>query len=209
MAIGPTVRRLFGKYEPQIAALYRSIYIDLDDYIGQIERWVKNPKRILEIGAGEGAVTERLAEAFPNASITGIDITDNVGRLYAGPTGKVTFEQKTVQEVAASQPGSYDFVILSDVLHHVPTNLRPEILSSARQCLSKDGLMIFKDWGRARTPIHMMCLASDRYLTGDDVSFLTATEAEQLLAHHFGASAIADRTTIAPWSNNYAFLING
>ena len=209
MPLGPTVRRLFGRYEPQIASLYRSIYIDLDAYLAQIEKWISEPRRILEIGAGEGAVTERLARAYPSAEITGIDITENVGRLYSGPKRNVTFEQTTVQQVAATRPCAFDFVILSDVLHHVPTSLRPEILTSAKRCLSSDGQLIFKDWGRARTPIHLMCLASDRYLTGDDVSFLTASEAEELLARFFEPSSIADRATIAPWSNNYAFLING
>ena len=46
-----------------------------------------NPRRILEVGCGEGAVSERLAALYPNAEITAIDITPNVGRLYAGRLG--------------------------------------------------------------------------------------------------------------------------
>ena len=209
MPIGPTVRRLFGRHEPAVAALYRSIYIDLDAYLRQIQDWVIAPQRILEVGAGEGAVTERLALAYPDAEILAIDITPSVGRLYAGPRGKVAFAQQTVQQVALDQPGGFDCVILSDVLHHVPPAIRDDIIAALRGCLALGGRLVFKDWARTATPIHWMCLASDRYLTGDDVSFLTPLEAEGLIAAKFGPAAIAERTTIAPWRNNYAMLVRG
>jgi len=207
MPIGPFVRQLFGRHEPTIAALYRSIYIDLDAYMRQIQDWVVAPQRILEIGAGEGAVTEKLAQAYPEAEILAIDITPSVGRLYSGPCDKVIFAQKTVQEVALEQPKGFDFVILSDVIHHVPPAIREEIVAALQACLAPKGWLVFKDWARTRTPIHWMCMASDRYLTGDDVSFLKPQEAEELIASRFGASAIAARATIAPWRNNFALLV--
>lgn len=209
MPIGPVVRRLFGRHEPAISNLYRSIYIDLDAYLRQIQDWVAAPQRILEVGAGEGAVTEKLAKAYPDAEIMAIDIIPSVGRLYAGPRANVTFAQKTVQEVARDRPGSFDFVILSDVIHHVPPVMREEIIMALGGCLAPGGLLVFKDWMRARTPIHWMCLASDRYLTGDDVSFLDPREAENLITSRFGASAIAARATISPWRNNLALLVRG
>ena len=207
MPIGPFVRQLFGRHEPMIAALYRSIYIDLDAYMRQIQDWVVAPQRILEIGAGEGAVTEKLAQAYPEAEILAIDITPSIGRLYSGPRDKVIFAQKTVQEVAVEQPKSFDFVILSDVIHHVPPAIREEIVAALQICLAPKGWLVFKDWARTRTPIHWMCIASDRYLTGDDVSFLKLQEAEELIASRFGGSAIAARATIAPWRNNFALLV--
>jgi SAM-dependent methyltransferase len=209
LPIGPTIRKLFGRHEPAVAALYRSIYIDLDAYLRQIRAWVPAPRRILEVGAGEGAVTARLARAYPDAEILAIDITASVGRLYAGPRGKVTFAQTTVQQVARDQAGQFDFVILSDVLHHVPPEMREDIIAALRGCLVADGKLVFKDWARTRTPIHWMCLGSDRYLTGDEVSFLSPQEAECLIASHFGPAAIAGRATIAPWRNNFALLVHG
>ena len=207
MPIGPFVRQLFGRHEPAIVALYRSIYIDLNAYMRQIQDWVVAPQRILEIGAGEGAVTEKLAQAYPEAEILAIDITPSIGRLYSGPRDKVIFAQKTVQEVAVEQPKGFDFVILSDVIHHVPPAIREEIVAALQACLAPKGWLVFKDWARTRTPIHWMCIASDRYLTGDDVSFLKPQEAEELIASRFGASAIAARATIAPWRNNFALLV--
>lgn len=209
MPVGPAVRKMFGRHERHIAELYRSIYIDLDSYIEVISRWISAPKRILEVGAGEGAVTERLAQAFPDAEILGIDIMPAVGRLYAGPTDRVRFRETTVQQVAAEQPGAFDFVILSDVIHHVPVPLRREILEAVRACVAPGGHAIFKDWARSATPIHWMCLASDKYLTGDDVHFLSRDEAAETLEEVFGRGAIADTAFVKPWRNNFAFLLNG
>ncbi|MBS1240017.1 MAG: putative 3-demethylubiquinone-9 3-O-methyltransferase [Proteobacteria bacterium] len=209
MPIGPAVRKMFGRHERQIAELYRSIYIDLDSYIEVISNWISSPRRILEVGAGEGAVTERLAQAFPDAEILGIDIMPAVGRLYEGPVGKVRFEEKTVQQLAVEQPGAFDFVILSDVIHHVPPALRREILEALRACVAPGGRVIFKDWARSKTPIHWMCMASDKYLTGDDVNFLSRDEAAAAIEDVFGGGTIAATAFVKPWRNNFVFLLNG
>ncbi len=209
MALGPIIRSMFGRHEAAVANLYRSIFIDLDAYIAQVVKWVPAPRRILEVGAGEGAVTERLARAFPLAEIVAIDITPRVGRLYKGRQERVTFLQKTVQDMAVEQPGGFDFVILSDVIHHVPTALRSAIIAALRGCLASDGLLVFKDWAEDRTVIHWLCKTSDVYLTGDDVSYLDAPKLEALIETGFGAKTIVDRATIAPWRNNFAMLVRG
>ncbi len=208
MPIGPAVRRMFGRHETAVAALYRSIYIDLDAYLSQIQRWIPSASSILEVGAGEGAVTQRLALAYPEAEITAIDVTPSVGRLYAGPQGRVTFLQKTVQSLADERPGQFDFIILSDVIHHVPLAIRQEIITSVQRCLAPGGRLIFKDWARTATPIHWLCELSDRYLTGDDVDYLNQAEAQALISGTFGTSAIAEQATVAPWRNNFAFLVH-
>lgn len=209
MALGPKIRKMFGRHEPAVASLYRSMFIDLDAYLARIEAWVPAPRRILEVGAGEGAVTERLDKAFPAAEILAIDIVPTVGRLYQGSRGHVTFAQKTVQEVAAEQPASFDFVILSDVIHHVPLALRAEIIGALRACLAPGGSLIFKDWASSPTPIHWLCKAGDVYLTGDNVSHVTPDEAEAMIETSFGKGAVIDRATVAPWRNNFAMLVRG
>lgn len=93
MRIGPAVRRLFGRYEHRIAAFYRALFFDIDDYKRQLQAWAPGPKRILEVGCGEGAVTEVLVELYPSARITAIDIMPAVGRLYRGPSETVQFRQ--------------------------------------------------------------------------------------------------------------------
>jgi 2-polyprenyl-6-hydroxyphenyl methylase/3-demethylubiquinone-9 3-methyltransferase len=206
MPLGPAVRRLFGRHEHRVAALYRAIFVDIDAYARQIGDWVPAARRILEVGCGEGAVTERLACLYPDADILAIDITPRIGRLFRGPCERVTFTQITVQQVAAERPGAFDLVILSDVLHHVPAAIRRELLSAVRATVAPSGSLIFKDWERTAAPIHWLCHAGDRWLTGDRVRYLRQSEAEAMLTDAFGRPAVVARAWIKPWRNNFAML---
>jgi 2-polyprenyl-3-methyl-5-hydroxy-6-metoxy-1,4-benzoquinol methylase len=207
MPIGPAVRRAFGPFEHRIAAVYRSIYVDLDEYVDAVREWVPNASEILEVGCGEGAVTERLAAAYPDAKITAIDITPRVGRLYRGPTDRVRFRQCTVQEIEAQEAGRFDLAMIADVIHHVPQPLRKGLLDAASGCLAPGGSLIFKEWERSRTPIHWMCHASDRWLTGDQVSFMSRDEGRALLTQSFAEAALIDERRVAPWRHNIMTLV--
>jgi 2-polyprenyl-3-methyl-5-hydroxy-6-metoxy-1,4-benzoquinol methylase len=207
MPIGPAVRRAFGPFEHRVTAAYRSIYVDLDDYVAAVLAWMPDAREILEVGCGEGAVTERLAAAYPNARITAIDITPRVGRLYRGPADRVQFRQCTVQEIAAQEAGRFDLAMIADVVHHVPQEFRKDLIDAARDCLAPGGSLIFKEWERSRTPIHWMCHASDRWLTGDRVSFMSRDEGRALLAQSFDEVALIDERRVAPWRNNIMTLV--
>lgn len=207
MAIGSTVRRAFGKHERKVSELWRSIFVDLDAWTEAVSQWAPRPQRILELGCGEGCSTERLAARFPNAIIDAVDIAENVGRLYAGPRDKVSFRRIFAEELAAQSPGAYDLVILADVIHHVPGEMRQSLLEAVRTLLAPGGTFLFKDWARNAAPIYYVGYASDRWLTGDRIAYLTPQEARAMLEPVFGAGSIKDQTWIKPWRNNYAFLI--
>jgi 2-polyprenyl-3-methyl-5-hydroxy-6-metoxy-1,4-benzoquinol methylase len=208
MSLGATVRRSFGPYERHVTEAYRRIFIDLDAFVDQMQRWTGgDATRILEIGCGEGAVAERLLTRFPHAHITAIDIAPNVGRLFRGDASRVEFRQARVDEVVARQQGTFDLVILADVIHHVPRPLRAGILASARAAVAPGGRMVFKDWARHSTPIHLACELSDRYLTGDDVHYLTEGELRALARDTFGGDSIMAEAYIRPWKSNFAMLL--
>jgi 2-polyprenyl-3-methyl-5-hydroxy-6-metoxy-1,4-benzoquinol methylase len=207
MRPGPLIRRSFGPYERAITEVYRGIFTKLDDFIRLVLAWVPRARRILEVGCGEGAITERLVKAYPDATVTGIDITPNIGRLYRGDPARVSFLQTPVGQVAGNEPGSYDLVVLCDVLHHVRITEHLTLLSAIDRSMSPEGSFVFKDWTPSGNPIHWLCELSDRYLTGDDVHFLTAKAAKELLAAAFGAEAIRGEAVVRPWSNNIAYLI--
>lgn len=205
--IGSLVRRAFGRHERTVAAAYRAIFFDIASYAVLIGTWVPCPRRILEVGCGEGAVTERLARLYPDADILAIDITSSVGRLFEGDRTNVEFVETTVQAVAAAQPGSFDLVILSDVLHHVPVTLRDDLLAAVRATIAPGGHLLFKEWERRATPIHWLCYASDRWITGDRIRYLRRVESVALLAAAFGRDAVVAEARIRPWHNNLALLV--
>lgn len=205
MALGSLVRRMFGRHERYISGLWRSMFIDLNDLSRQLVEWLPTAKRILEIGCGEGGVTERLAAIYPDADILGIDIADNIGRLYQGPTDRTLFRQMTVQALRDEGPAEFDLIIMCDVMHHVPPPVRQEILADARALLAPAGAFVFKDWVRTVTPVHGAAYAADRWLTGDDVKFLSSAEAEELVFESFERPV--KKARIRPWRNNFALLL--
>jgi 2-polyprenyl-6-hydroxyphenyl methylase/3-demethylubiquinone-9 3-methyltransferase len=207
VSVGPFVRGLFGPLEPHLADAYRSIYLDVDALVRLISRWRPRASRILEVGCGEGAVTQKLCLAYPQASITAIDVTPRVGRLFRGEAGRVCFLRRTALEIATLHPAAYDLVVLCDVLHHVPVAQRRSLLDAVRLCMAPQGVFVFKDWQRNNSPIHWLCHASDRWLTGDRISYLSRDEMRQGLADSFGAAALHAEARVAPWWNNLAFLV--
>ncbi len=207
MPLGPVLRRALGPLEPPVAALYRRVFIDLDAFVAQVALWAGRPGKLLELGCGEGAVVDRLANAFPAASITGIDITPRIGRLSRAAGTRVAFRQITMRDYAAECPGAADLLVACDVLHHVPWEMHEEILRDAGRAVRAGGFIVIKDWQRQSTPIHLLCYMADRYITGDRVRYKTGQELEETIMRVFGTHAIAARARIAPWINNVAYLV--
>ena len=203
MAVGPLVRRCFGRHERRIADLYRAIFVDLDVVVRQIREWSPAPNRILEVGCGEGSLTERLASVYPQAAVTAIDVTPRLGRLYQGRTAGVVFRQTTVETVAHESPGQFDLIVMCDVLHHVAPIDRTSLLQSTAMCLDRHGVFVVKEWLRSLSAIHGLCWLSDVALTGDRVQYLSETELRSvLLQTASGASALSGVVRVSPWSNN-------
>jgi 2-polyprenyl-6-hydroxyphenyl methylase/3-demethylubiquinone-9 3-methyltransferase len=208
VSIGGAIRRLFGPYERQISERYRSIYVDVDAYVASLRAWVPDPRRILEVGCGEGAVSERLVALYPNAEINAIDITPNVGRLYAGPLGRVRFAETTIEAFAAQEQGKFDLIVLADVMHHVPPgSLRQSILGTVKFLLAGDGHLAFKEWERTPTPIHWLGHFSDRWITGDRISYMNGEEIRTQLREVFGSGSIRAEARVPPWRNNISLLV--
>ena len=208
MSIGGAIRRLFGPYERQVSERYRSIYVDVDAYVASLRAWVPDPRRVLEVGCGEGVVSERLVALYPNAEIVAIDITPNVGRLYAGPPGRVRFAKTTVEAFASREQGKFDLIVLADVIHHVPPGAaRQSILETIKSLLAADGHFAFKDWERTRTPIHWLGYFSDRWITGDRISYMSGEEIRAVLRDIFGSGSIRAEARVPPWRNNISLLV--
>jgi 2-polyprenyl-3-methyl-5-hydroxy-6-metoxy-1,4-benzoquinol methylase len=197
---------MFGRHEHLVAQLYRALFMDLDDLAAKIQIWAPQATRILEVGCGEGAVTEKLAELFPEAMIYAIDITPRVGRLYRGSKRDVEFRTAHVQDIALSNPGRFDLILMTDVIHHIPHHLRSEIMDAVSLALAPEGRFILKDWAKSRSLIHWLCYAGDRWLTGDRVSHMMPSEARQLVMNRVTSLRKVGESHIKPWRNNYAMV---
>jgi 2-polyprenyl-6-hydroxyphenyl methylase/3-demethylubiquinone-9 3-methyltransferase len=198
---------MFGPFEHEVTEIYRRFFVDLDEFAELIHAWVPRAHRILEVGCGEGAMTERIVKTYPGASITAIDISPKVGRLFRGDASAVTFCQETVESVASREPASFDLVVLADVMHHVPIEARGSLLLAINQSLAPGGSLLFKEWVVSASPVHWACYFTCRYLTGDNVAYYTARGITTMLTGLFGPDAIRQVGTVRPWRNNVAFLV--
>ena len=77
-----------------------------------------SPRRILEIGVGEGHVTERVRERFPAAAIVGVDLPDEelAGQWRAADLACVFGDATRLP----APNGAFDLVLAIEVLEHIP-----------------------------------------------------------------------------------------
>lgn len=208
MGVGPTVRRLFGRHERLVSERYRRLFVHLDAFVASVRAHVEAPTEILEVGCGDGLVTERLALAFPGSALTCIDICSQPGRLYRGDPARVRFLRTSSDVLNASEPGRFQLVIIADVLHHVPYQGRARFLSSVSPLMAEGATLVLKDWARERTPAYMFGYLSDRFVTGDRISHPDEKELRSLAQDAFGADSIRAEFRVKPWHCNLALVIS-
>ena len=108
MPVGKWVRQRLGRYEAMAAEAYRKPFINLDDLRDTVAT-LPAVRRILEVGAGEGAVADRLSVAFPNATYLELDIIDQPGRLSDGRRDGVEFRTAEVEDLPPAD--TFDLVV--------------------------------------------------------------------------------------------------
>lgn len=203
--IGRAVRRLAGPLEPRLAAAYRSVFFDVDDFAARIAA-LGPAQLVVEIGCGEGALITALAQRMPGARFVGVDIAPHVGRLFAGDRSRVSFERTDAATVAERLAGQADRVLVCDVMHHAPPAAQLALWKAARRLACKaGGRLVLKEWLRTRAPIYYLGWASDRFITGDHIRYRPRGHwLEDCLAQGW---AVEQEWSLAPWKTNHAFVL--
>jgi 2-polyprenyl-3-methyl-5-hydroxy-6-metoxy-1,4-benzoquinol methylase len=207
VGIGSAVRHRLGRWEIPAAEAYRNAFINLDDLATTVASLTR-PKRILEIGCGDGSFGQRLCAAFPDAEYLGIDIAPNPGRLFRGDAQRAQFRTVSATDLLAEAPAPFDLVVFVDVLHHIPEAGRAPILAEAAAMTAPDGMIAIKEWERGRGLSHLAVYHLDKYVTGDrDVRFPSLSELRSLVAGGLPGFAVACEARIPPRRNNVLFAL--
>jgi len=194
--LGASVRALFGPWEADLAIAYRRAFFDITAFARTAAAWAPESRTILEVGCGEGQVTEALIRRLPRAHALGIDLTPRVGRLYRGDRLAASFAQTPASAVAET----FDLVVVCDVIHHVPEPDRDAFLTQVAGRVRTGGMLVVKEWIRSATPVHAVVHLSDRLLSQDRVSFWSAEETRTRVAA--AAGPVVHEARIGPWHNN-------
>jgi 2-polyprenyl-6-hydroxyphenyl methylase/3-demethylubiquinone-9 3-methyltransferase len=208
MGLGGAVRRRLGRWEIPAADLYRSRFISLEDLASTLAS-LGPVKRIMEIGAGDGTFGQRICAVFPEADYVGIDIADNPGRLFQGNRERAKFFSMPTHDYLAANPGeTFDLVVIVDVLHHVPEQIRIPLLRDAATLTAPGGMIAIKDWERGRGLWHLVAYSADRYLSGDkDVRFPSLDELHGFVAEGLPDFSITLEARIPPRRNNVLWTL--
>ena len=105
--------------------------------------------RTLDLGCGTGYLTRRMARAVaPTGSALGTDPSTQViehARKLAGPQDGCTFE-RGIAEGIEFPDGSFDVVVSSLMVHHLPAPVRPRAVAEMRRVLRPGGRLLLADF---------------------------------------------------------------
>lgn len=99
--------------------------------------------RILDLGCGDGALSEHVGEAEYTGIDHNRDYVDMAERRHRGPAR--TFVCADLADLVDAGAGSYDVVSLIGVLHHLDDALAVDVLATALRLLTPEGRIVTVD----------------------------------------------------------------
>jgi SAM-dependent methyltransferase len=114
-----------------------------------------NPRRILEMGCGIGATSWRMARAWPQAEVIGIDLS-RASIEVANTCFKLPNLSYQVGVLRECELEEFDLILLMDVYEHIVPSDRPHLHASLKKLLSEESRLILM----SPTPTHQDFLRS-------------------------------------------------
>ncbi|MGW0366424.1 trans-aconitate 2-methyltransferase [Streptomyces sp. NPDC002990] len=183
------------------------------DLLNRIPELPTRPARIADLGCGPGNVTALLAERWPEARITGFDLSpDMLGRAtadHAGPTsggGSLEFRQADIASWLPEEP--YDLIVSNAALQWVPSH--PGSFAAWTNALRPGGTFAFQIPGNFNAPSHALIAElceTPRWrsrLAGQGARYIHLLEPAEYLARFTELGCAAD-----VWDTTYHQLLQG
>ena len=134
---------------------------------------------LLDLGCGTGGLTIAIANAEPEASVTGYDIDPDIldiARKKMGPQSDalcVTLREVNVTDIASipqSDLGRFHCVTSSLVFHHLTFGQKRQAIESVKSLLRPGGRFVLIDWGPGASLLLQAAFLQVRLLDGFDVT---------------------------------------
>lgn len=111
-----------------------------DKLFGQIKNLIEPNSNIIDVGCGTGRFSFSISDKCK--SVLGIDLsTRNIERanliLTQNPNNKITFQNKSVNEIIAEGKEHFDYAVMTYVIHEVDEANRVKLLNEVSQIADK------------------------------------------------------------------------
>ncbi len=132
------------------------------DYRGSLWSRIKarhlsfvNPEpkqRVLDVGCGTGKTLLLLSQKCDKSvALHGIEPSEDMLKQAKAKLGdRAKIQQGIAQELPYSG-NHFDFVISTQVLHHLPAPEKKKMLKEMRRVLKPGGIVVISDWGKPMT----------------------------------------------------------
>lgn len=144
----PTLRQYLAclyRYQGPPVEQYVFCKLRLDPLYEFVSDVVPRVGRILDVGCGYGITAHWLALDAPERTVVGLDHdADKIHIAKATAAGSARLQFRPGDALAEPWPAC-DVVLLCDVLHYFPGELKRTLLCRARQALSPGGLLLIRD----------------------------------------------------------------
>ena len=111
-----------GNFEDKYNSKHPISKILVNGFLSSFDEFIDmsgSPRKILEVGCGEGYLTKRLVDKFPNSEIFASDISQEIARVARKRLGrKVNLSVQNVEKLQYNK-STFDLLICCEVLEHV------------------------------------------------------------------------------------------
>ncbi len=102
---------------------------------------------VLDLGCGNGVLSELVFQKLPHAFVVGFDLTENMLQAFekklANHTGKFELKQGDFRTDPIGT--GYDIIIAGLTLHHLTWEQRKKFYQTLYSALNKEGLLLARD----------------------------------------------------------------
>ncbi|MFD0871360.1 class I SAM-dependent methyltransferase [Paenibacillus residui] len=153
----PSVKKLFDAGAKDYEWQRRNLIPCFDDFYGMALSLVESADsspRILDLGAGTGLFSGLVLQKYPKARLTLIDFSelmlDKARQRFGSQAANVQYIMADYCDYAFTE--SYDFVISSLSIHHLPHDGKRKLFANVYHALREGGVFVNADQARGSTP---------------------------------------------------------
>ena len=213
MSVGKVARQILGEKFKTIGRLYRSLFVNLRQVSISISPYIPNNSLVLDIGGGDGEPLNYLLSLREDIKVIIIDPNKSIGgfidEVFASRVQLLPGVR--IDDYSAFTYQVPDVILISDVIHHIPSNSRSVFFTELKKLIvnrKKNIQLIIKDIEPGSFRSHLSKF-SDRFISGDkSVSLIKCSDLKTILFDLFKNSITINDTDLFELDRpNYAIVV--